>query len=264
MNAIAQHFAKLGARAKVRQGSRLELNVLNDKEGEYFDIQVADAELAVLNIDKPGRHLLIQTRQPGGSGEAVKGGERFTTQKFLCGHDERHWFVATVDNGAGTVARAKLTLKPRVVRDEEASKGVSRGKRNRRHNKASRRQGEWFFLPQPGFKPQKNAIILKNEPFTRAGGGKPHRAELAYRFGGESVWVCSQYPDGITDKMYLKLQRENPEDFKNNVWRNMRRNAAMYVKGKISHPDHKTLELGDWCLVEMNTERRSGNVAFLD
>lgn len=264
MNAIAKQFEKMGARAKVRFGNRLQLNVLNDKEGEYFDIQTADAELAVLNIDKPGRHLLIQTRQPGGNGEAEKGGERFTTQKFLCGHDERHWFVATVDSGAGTVAKAKLALKPEVVRHEEGRKGVSRGKRNRRHNKASRRQGEWFFVPQPGFQPPEKAIILHHEPFTRAGGGKAHYAEYAYRSGGESVWVSSSYPSGITDKAYNKLLKEEPDTVKNERWQNMRRNAAMYVKGKISHPDHKTLELGDWCIVVMNTEQRSGNVAFLD
>ena len=47
----------------------------------------------------------------------------------------------------------------------------------------------------------------------------------------------------------------------------MRRNARAYVKGKISHPDHKTIELYVWHMVVMNTEGQSEakqNVVFLD
>jgi hypothetical protein len=264
MNSVAEQFAKMGARAKVRPGrGGLSLDVRNDKDGEYFDIQTADAEVSILNVDKPGRHLLLQTRQPGGDG-ASEARPRFNTQKFLCGHDERHWFVATVDKGAGTVASAKAALKPTAVKVAEGQKGVSRGNRSRRHNKASRRQGEWFFMPMTNWKPPEKAIILKNEPFTRAGGGKPHRAEAAYRSGGESVWVSKLYPNGIDTKTYEKLMKDDPKKAKEYRWTNMRRGAEMYVKGKISHPDHKTLELGEWCLVVMNTESRSKNVAFLD
>jgi hypothetical protein len=267
MNKIAEQFAKMGARAKIRLGSELKLDVLTDKDGEYFDIQTRDAEVSVLNVDKPGRHLLLQTRQnnDGVSLAATvrKGGESFNTQKFLCGHDERHWFVATVNPSAGTVAKAKAALKPRVVRDQEGKVGVAKGKRNRRHNKASQRQGEWFFMPQGSFKPPEKAIILKNEPFTRGGGSKNHYAEFCYRSGGESVWVSSEYPNGIDEKTYSNLMKNNPAAKKYH-FRNMRRGAAMYVKGKISHADHKTLVLKEWCLVVMNNESRSSQVAFLD
>ena len=47
----------------------------------------------------------------------------------------------------------------------------------------------------------------------------------------------------------------------------MRRNAAVYVRGRISHPDHKTIILDGWHRVLMNTENEApGNrhVVFLD
>jgi hypothetical protein len=42
-------------------------------------------------------------------GEASRGGKGL--RKFLCGHDERHWFVAEVPRGT-TVREAKEALKP--------------------------------------------------------------------------------------------------------------------------------------------------------
>ena len=50
-------------------------------------------------------------------------------------------------------------------------------------------------------------------------------------------------------------------------WRRMVRNPEAYVKGAISHPDHKTIVLQVWHRVVMNTERQSQamrHVVFLD
>jgi hypothetical protein len=47
----------------------------------------------------------------------------------------------------------------------------------------------------------------------------------------------------------------------------MKRDAAVYVRGEIRHPDHKTVCLEYWHRVLMNTENRSmamRNLAFLD
>ena len=41
----------------------------------------------------------------------------------------------------------------------------------------------------------------------------------------------------------------------------------MFVRGKIRHPDHKTIVLGEWRQVLMNTETQSlamRHVAFID
>jgi hypothetical protein len=47
----------------------------------------------------------------------------------------------------------------------------------------------------------------------------------------------------------------------------MRRDAFVYVRGRIRHPDHRTVVLHGWHRVVMNTESQSKamrNVAFLD
>ena len=56
------------------------------------------------------------------------------------------------------------------------------------------RQGEWFFVPEPGVN-DKDAVILRNEPLSRGGGSKPHVCEQMMRKGGEAVMVSSAYPD---------------------------------------------------------------------
>ena len=47
-------------------------------------------------------------------------------------------------------------------------------------------------------------------------------------------------------------------------WGTMRRNAAAYVRGRISHPDHKTIVLDDWHRVYLNSEFTTGRVTFYD
>ena len=47
----------------------------------------------------------------------------------------------------------------------------------------------------------------------------------------------------------------------------MQRNPEAYVRGTISHPDHRTIELHVWHKVLMNTEnqaRAMRHVVFLD
>jgi hypothetical protein len=65
--------------------------------------------------------------------------------KFLCGHDERHWFVAGIPETApvGTVRQAKEALKPAEVLSAQAGKRLRAKARNRRKNASFVRQGEW-------------------------------------------------------------------------------------------------------------------------
>jgi hypothetical protein len=47
----------------------------------------------------------------------------------------------------------------------------------------------------------------------------------------------------------------------------MRRYPGVYVRGRVRHPDHRTVTLHGWHCVLMNTEgesRAMRNVAFLD
>ncbi len=262
-NLLDSKFTRIGARLKVaerpsrrpRPEGAITLDVQSDRRGEFFEIVQppgAAAEVAVLDIQPADRHLLLLVRE---------GGEK---HKFLCGHDERHWFVAGIPESApvGTVRQAKEALKPAEVQTAQARQRLKAGARSRRKNAAFVRQGEWFFLPAPGFAVN-DKLVLRNEPLRR-GGGKPHWAEFCYRSGGETVYVSSKYPNGVTEAQYKAILAASSTA---RGWRAMRRNPGVYVKGRIRHADHATITLRGWHQVLMNTESQSRamrNVAFLD
>jgi len=43
----------------------------------------------------------------------------------------------------------------------------------------------------------------------------------------------------------------------------MKRDAAVYVRGEVRHPDHETITLNGWHRVLMNTENRSSVLRYL-
>ena len=202
---INAKFARMCARVKAveqqsRSGTAVTLDVRADRHGEFFEVMVqpgTDAEISVLDVQPTDRHLLLFVRE---------GNEK---SKFLCGHDERHWFVAGIPENApvGTVRQAKEALKPTEVQTAQASKRLNAKARGRRKNAAYVRQGEWFFLPVAGMVVDE-ARVLRNEPLRRGIGGKPHLAEFCYRTGGEGVWVCSRYPNGVTESGGTLLFRD--------------------------------------------------------
>jgi hypothetical protein len=268
---IRTKFEKLGARAKIRPlamnrresaSGRLVIDVRHDRHGEFFDIQADDdADAEVLDVQPRDRHLLLMLRRPN-----ARLGLPDTKDKFLCGHDERHWFVAGVPEKApvSTVVTAKEALKPDLVRSREHGKRGKRQKRLRRKTDVFIRQGEWFFTPALDVQVNRK-LILTHEPIRR-GGGKPHMCEELYRDGGTTVYVCSQHPNGLTAEEYRTLLKANPAAAKWR-WRTMARNPVVYVRGKVWHPDHATIRLDGWHRVTMNTENQSramASVAFLD
>jgi hypothetical protein len=259
-------FARIGARLKVadrpprrnRPAGVITLDVQADGKGEFFEIvrrPGAEAEVAVLDVQPADRHLLLLVRE----GQAKS--------KFLCGHDERHWFVAGIPEAApvGTVRQAKEALKPTEVLTAQAGRRLSAKARNRRKNAAFVRQGEWFFLPAPNMAVDEK-LVLANEPLSRGNGGKPHWVDRCYRTGGELVYVCPKYPNGVTEAQYQKILAGRPKA-QGWGWRPMRRNPGVYVRGRVRHADHATITLHGWHQVVMNTEgqsRAKRNVAFLD
>jgi len=266
MNAqwIERHFAKIGARARVHadSGSRVALGVSidiqQDSDGEYFDVALepgAAPELVVLDTQPKLRHLLLMSRD---------GEEK---HKFLCGHDERHWFVAAVPEQApvSNVKTAFEALKPVAVRSALVRQRVKPKKHNRRRNEAFLRQGEWFFVPVGSWFQPSRLAVLSNEPLRR-GSGKPHICEELVRLGGELVYVCPQYPNGLTERQYEKLVSRKPK-LRNLPWITQRRNPGVFVRGKIRHVDHQTIVLSGWHQVLMNTETQAvamQHVAFID
>ncbi len=263
---LKNKFTRIGARLKVSDGSdrrtravaAVALDVRSDGKGEFFEVihrPDAQIQVEVLDVRPSDRHLLLLVR------------EREAKSKFLCGHDERHWFVAAIPEAApvGTVLSAKEALKPALVREAQARERLRPDVHNRRKNSAYRRQGEWFFIPRSDLRVDENRV-LRNEPITRGNGGKPHWCDFCYRTGGETVHVNRQHPNGILESEYRQLIERQPETRKE-VWRVMRRNALVYVRGRVRHADHATITLPGWHRVLMNTENESKamiNVAFLD
>ena len=103
---VKEKFEAMGARAVVSVGTltsngrrgidrrvNYTVDVNEDRDqGETFEVLVApesadDVEITVPCIDKTARQLLL----------AIRNGDDYA--QFLCGHDERHWFVAALRHG---------------------------------------------------------------------------------------------------------------------------------------------------------------------
>jgi hypothetical protein len=265
VESLKNQFARIGARVKVEDdpasrwgAGSFSLNVLRDRSGEFFQIRRPEGEalrIEVVDGQPAERHLLLLVE------------ERERKQKFLCGHDERHWFVAAVpeEHGIASVATAMEALKPVEVRQAQARRRLRLKERKRRKTEAYVRQGEWFFLPAPNLQVDES-MVVRNEPLSRGAGSKPHTAEYCYRTGGTPVYVCARYPRGLSEAAYQRLRRSKPESAAWG-WQVMRLNPQVYVRGRISHADHKTIVLAGWHRVLMNTENQAPamrHVAFLD
>jgi len=69
----------------------IAIDIGNDAVGEFIDLSVPPdvlAETKVIDVQPIMRHSLLMSRQDNGK------------YKFLCGHDERYWFVAAVPERA--------------------------------------------------------------------------------------------------------------------------------------------------------------------
>ncbi len=273
LHVLQRQFARIGANLRTdivppsdrrfrwgRSDDTFVLDIVQERNGEVYNLAIrADVRdtltLAAVDVRPAERHLLLMAKQRT---------PQPSKDKFLCGHDERHWFVSPVPDATSiaNVTQAMEALKPSIVRASQRRHGVKRKNRNRRRNAGFVRQGEWFFLPRPNFVPLADLMILRNEPISRTG-GKPHLVEEIYRSGGQTVYLCWKYPQGLTESQYLKFVRHNPKAARWN-WRVLRANPVVHARGKVRHADHQTLVLPYWHRVVMNTESRVSNVLFLD
>src|SRR5918911_2414583 len=137
MEVLEHRFATIGARLKLSDRPFLgmpRIDIRTDSRGEYFAREFVGGppvQLEVVDSRPKERHLLL----------LVRDGEE--KSKFLCGHDERHWFVAAVPEsarGVSGVAQAMRALQPETVREAVAHKRPKDP--FRRKNVAYVRQGE--------------------------------------------------------------------------------------------------------------------------
>jgi hypothetical protein len=238
---LRRHFSRMGARVRVQnnaQRAKIRIDVGRDRSGEFFDIRCQEGVVPeVLDVQPATRHLVLMVRD---------GDDR---NKFLLGRDERHWFAAAVPgDGVRDVRTAIASLRRTEI---EGRKAI--------------RQGEWFFVPERGVQ-EKGAVIYRNEPLSRGGGSKPHICAEVLRRGGVTVMVCAEYPTGISPARYERLISTDPKA-RSMAWRRMTRDADVYARGEVRHPDHKTIDLDGWHRVYMNRERfarHAPQIAFLD
>lgn len=258
---LRSKFAAIGARARLVPEASLRgrersfvIDVTRDSDGEIFELRLdgqTPVELSVLALAPQDRHLVLMAREPD------------RKRKLLCGHDERHWFVAEIPAAAGvtTVDQAKDALKPQLVRAAEGRAALKRSVRHRRRNAAFKRQGEWFFVPEPRLVVPAGQI-LRQEPIRR-GRGSPHRVEELFRRAGVTVYVGPGYPNGLTEPQYRRLLEKRPAA-RRWRWQVMRRDPQTFARGRVAHRDHKTIRLRGWHRVLLSTETFDGTVAFLD
>jgi hypothetical protein len=249
---LERRFATIGAHLRAVDGPwrgapRIDVDDRSGFSLEFSGVG-AEADAEVVCIDPVDRHLVLLVRA-----EAAK-------SKFLCGHDERHWFVAAIPEsarGVTSVESAKAALQPPIV--ASLAGRVPRKRRFDRRNEAYLRQGEWFFVPVANLRAEPWQI-RRNEPLARAG-GTPHVLREAVRRGGQPVYVGSR-GRVVTPAAFAKLDERQRRGLTL-----MHRDPELYARGSVRHPDHATVMLRGWHRVVMNTEQGAKamrHVIFVD
>jgi hypothetical protein len=260
---IVKAFESIGARVQIIPSNRpsvvsgdgFTIDIVRENGEEIFDIRRdpnSDVELVVVDKNSADRHLLLMVKTEERMGLPSK-------RKFLCGHDERHWFVAPVSSTAADVRRAKEALKPpEVVAVQERATG----NRKKKTRGGVIRQGEWFFIPKPKMKVPANQI-LKDEPIRREGGGKPHMIDEIYRMGGDTMYE-GQNGDVLTPLEFRKMVKKNPAI--SATYRVASVDARVFARGHVQHPDHATITLKHWYQVVPNAEHHfaTRSMRFID
>jgi len=270
---LPRQFEHIGASLKLEEpAERLieqdphyhHVDVQPGKNGEIFIISCLPSRfrLQVLQSDARNQHLLLMMQN-------TKNGE---IHKYLCGHDERHWFAAAIpeEARAKNIREAKEALLPPEAEEALHTRDVRKKNKLNRSNPAYLRQGEWFFIPEK-LQLKGNEPIHRNEPLQRSAGANPHIAEEIIRTGGETVFINALHaPDGLTEEEFEQFKKEHDEESGrgwNRRFRRRIRGALVYARGKVRHPDHATVELRGWHRVVPNTEDQAEarrHLVFLD
>lgn len=217
-------------------GMKVDRNLKRNTRNEWFVMQPGhqDNTIQVMDTNKKFGQVLLMVKEEAREfttlewnsktkkmDREVKHKTPKSVRKFLLGLDERQLFMAQVNSKATTVLQAHEMLKNPIVHTAEGKVG------------RAIRQGEWFFLPCTSLEIaeleksiKKMLLVVKKNQRIGNLGGKPHIAEE------------------LVDKSAPRLQYGFP----------IRSRADIYVRGKIKHPDHETVELKQWRRVLKNME----------
>ena len=151
---------------------------------------------------------------------------------FLLGMDEAHLFIARLPAAVSTVRAAREALKGRAVRAAEASASTD-----------ALRQGEWFFLPVSALELGQLDVIAQaaDAPISR------HRG-----IAQAARWNRAGREHLADEILVLETSRPTPQ--------------GVFVRGRVRHPDHATIELRTWHRVYGNEELsdRSPGMTWID
>ena len=189
-----------------------------------FQIEVFKFE--VLKTDKVLRE--IPNLRSGRQGRVLV--ERKTTDEtrhFLCGVDERnHPFIARLPGGASSIQAAHELLKPPEVRGKRV-KGYGKNYKSKGDGSVYR-QGEWFF------EKASQEELARIETYAKAGTQKK-----------VAVAPTSGNPHVVDERVVVPATAgKHGRNFP----------ATTYVRGKLRHAEHETLEFRDWMRVYKNQE----------
>ena len=152
------------------------------------------------------------------------------SRRFLMGVDERQLFMCQLRGSINSVRDAHDSLKAPQVKTAEGNLG------------RSTRQGEWFFLPlSEGDRSMINMALKSKTSICLK------KARIA-RTANESNHSRSGKPHVADEVLFLRepvLKHGFPV-----------REAAVYVRGNVKHPDHATVKFAEWRKVIRNTEQQ--------
>jgi len=266
---MGANVAFTGLHSFRRSALDFDIDVVEDKKkGSFFSFGVADEDVfndfTILDIDPKDRHLLLMKKEKimARDGKNVMD---MIKHRLLLGHDERDWFCAAVPGNASTIQQAKDELRPDAATHSIKKRGKIKN-RNKRKNKGFKRQGEWFFIPTN--LNLDDEIIHSNEPIVRTGGGKPHIVSEIVRMGGHTVYTHPLFEGEIGQEQYSEIMKDPTTDSTHKIgWQTWTRDATVYGRGTVRHPDHKTIKLPGWHLILANLEDKTPlrrNLTFLD
>jgi hypothetical protein len=265
---LVRAFNRIGADATIHSADRWSIDLTTvpvakrrggPRSRELFRLAIPrDCDVAAVAVAPRDRHLLLHVHPAG----------IVNPWKVLAGHDERHWFCASVPGRPASVASAKRALMPESVASEVARFGWHPRQALRRRNRAFVRQGEWFFLPMPEWRPG-SLPVLVDEPISRGtlghGVGSPHWCAELVRVGVETIVQASG-----SHRFARSEATPLAEAIEKGLRIGRRWSIPQFcaVRGTIKHRDHQTIDLGRvWHRVHMNNESRAPGrerILFLD
>ena len=257
---LERRFARIGARLTVEERPWIgepRIDVRHDRRGEYFELRFQGGErevdVEVVDVRRDDRHLLLLVRD---------GDEK---SKFLCGHDERHWFVAAIPEDARGVSG--VTAAMRALQPDRVRAAVAREAAGRPASAGG----------TTAYRPSGRVVLRPGARACRAGlAGASRRGDLARQRHAARARV--RVPPRRRDRVRLAALPERP--LAGRVTTACPRRCGgrptgtcssvtptLFASGSVRHPDHATIVLRGWHRVAMNTEqnaRAMRHVAFLD